>query len=54
LIDAHTVAGYPWYPLNAGSAPALRTSASADPSISFVVTPGVTIDPSSAKIRATS
>ena len=32
--------GYPWYPLNAGSAPASRTRSSATRSISSVVTPG--------------
>ena len=36
FTDAQTVAGYPWYPLNAGSAPASRTRRSASSSMSDV------------------
>src|SRR5205807_2215409 len=41
-LDALIVAGYPWYPLNAGTAPAVRIRSSAISSSSAVVTPGAT------------
>ena len=54
FTDAQMVAGYPWYPLNAGSAPASRNRRSARASTSAVVTPGAIIAASSASTRATS
>ncbi len=48
FTDAQRVAGYPRYPLNAGSAPPSRTSRSASRSRSAVVTPGATAASSAA------
>ena len=48
------MAGYPWYPLNAGVAPAATILASAIASSSPVLTPGAIAPRSSASTAATS
>src|SRR5450759_3259795 len=52
LNDVHSVAGKPWYPLNAGTPPSARIASSAILSSSAVVTPTATASPARRSARA--